>query len=226
MTTYKTTMEIFNESELSKTRIFERRDKLSCLKRLFPTQFDFPDWVPANKMNRLIRPSNLAIRRNYLEVVQKLRSSSREHERTSHERALSDRIRVFTRKTILPSVWIGNHCIDLFIPNVRSQPGEVRKMRGLAIEVDGNVHDLESKMRKDQTKSEVLQMIGIGEVHIPNLEFNEPTVLAIQKNLKDLKPLDSRERRRVWRRIELITIALQMSDDAFYRLFTSGGRHD
>lgn len=217
---------IFNESEFSRTRLFKSRERLSCLRQLYPTQFKFPEWVPNQRIGRIHRPPHELIKKAYIELVKKKNASSREHERTSHERQLAYRLMIFTNKAILASTWIGHHCFDLFIPNVRSEIGEGRRMRGLAIEVDGDVHNLESKMRKDERKSEILQMIGVGQTHIPNLEFNEPTVKIIQERLKGLKPLDSRERRRLWKRIYLITIALQMNDKAFYDLFIGGGRHD
>ena len=216
-------MGISHEMRVSKKMLCEARGRLACLDELYPKQFEFPNWVQGELRKDLVRPSFETLHRLYWELVQKKERNSREHLRTHKERAFVENLRTFNAKTILHSVWIGNHCMDIFVPNVRSALGDGRRMRGLVFEIDGDVHFYEDKMRKDEIKSDILKMIGIGETAIPNWQFGEKTIKAIQAGLNGLRPLDSRERRRLWRRIYLLTIAIQMNDKCFYEVFTAGG---
>ena len=85
--------------------------------------------------------------------------------RTRAERYLHQLLRESTGEDIKASMWIGNHCVDLFIPRI-----------GLAIEVDGDIHDNEMKMRKDELKEEFLAKLGIMVWHINNNEIRRRAV--------------------------------------------------
>jgi hypothetical protein len=95
-------------------------------------------------------------------------------------------------------------------------------MRGLAIEVDGDIHNDEAKMKKDELKVRSLAALGIGTLSIANWDFHESVVQHVQRNIGSLKPLESRERRRLWKRIYLFTLAMNLNDREFFRLFQEG----
>lgn len=216
-------MGIAHEMQASKKALWKARERLASINELYPKQFYFPEWVQGEVKSDLARPSFETLHRLYWELVQEKERKSLEHLRTDKERSFVESLRTFNAKTILHSVWIGNHCMDIFVPNVRSPLGDGRRMRGLVFEIDGDVHFYEDKMRKDEIKSDLLKMIGIGEAAIPNWQFGEKTIKALQASLNGFRPLDSRERRRLWRRIYLLTIAIQMNDKRFYEVFTNGG---
>lgn len=156
----------------------------------------------------------------YEELVKKLNLRSKENERTFSDRIFHKKVKFYSGKRVMQSVWIGLQCIDFFIPNIRSLHISNPTMRGLAIEVDGDVHNYESKMRKDELKGNSLFMLGIGHTSVPNWEVSHPAVRAFLNSLNTLKGLDSRERRRLWRRIYLITLALHLPKAEFFSIFT------
>ena len=89
--------------------------------------------------------------------------------RTRTERYLHYLLTKGTKEDIRASVWIGNHCVDLFVPRI-----------GLAIEVDGDIHHNEMKMRKDELKEGCLEKLGIMVWHIENTEVGRRAVDIIK----------------------------------------------
>lgn len=171
----------------------------------------------------LVRPADGLLREAYEKLVLAKGLSMRQMERTGPERELYQRLKDASRKQILRSVWIGRHCIDLFVPNLKSESIGASVMRGLAIEVDGDVHNYEGKMRKDHNKVQTLFSIGVAQATVLNTDLSKPTVLSMIQKINVLPTLDSRERRRLWRRIYLITLALNLTDRHFNQLFSDKG---
>lgn len=198
------------------------QDRLSILKRLYPREFTNLK-VNKSTQKNLGRPSFQKLNAEYNSICTVKLIYERETMRTVRELKLLHSFQAATHKHFYHSTWIGSACFDLFVPNVRSNVNGGRVMRGLLIEVDGDVHNLESKMRKDELKIEVAQMIGIGVTSVPNFEFSESTVKNIIEKVNMLQPLESRERRRLWRRIYLLTLAIHLSDDEFFALFSKAG---
>lgn len=114
---------------------------------------------------------------------------------TGYEKQLVDDLRALTKLEVLQSVWIGNHCLDIFIPGL-----------GFAIEVDGSVHDKEHKMRKDSLRDKNLGSIGINVMSIPNkrIEYLGPAFFIHFQ--KEKKVLSTYQKRRMWRDIYIITL--------------------
>lgn len=192
--------------------------KLGCLKKIYPKEFYFPSWVRKNNTNYL-KPSLNKVEIEYYKLV-KQQKSKYENTITLPERKFFKQLNLHQKKKIYQSIPIGSHIIDLFIPNIRTNlQHPMRIMRGLAIEIDGDVHNYEDKMKKDERKGIELSFIGIGVIHIQNWDFNNPSVDVFTKKHSNLKSLDSRERKRLWRRIMLLTLALRLNNKEFFQLF-------
>lgn len=114
---------------------------------------------------------------------------------TRFEKQLVEDLKALTKLDVLQSVWIGNHCIDIFIPGL-----------GYAIEVDGSVHDKEHKMRKDSLRDKNLGSIGINVMSVPNnqIEYLWPAFLIHFR--KEKKILSTYQKRKMWRDIYIITL--------------------
>lgn len=178
---------------------------------------------PLGTVDELLCPTDQVLRSAYLKLSAQ-KSSNRDCERTHKERTFLKGLKLHSQKQVLPSVRIGGHCVDLFVPNIRSSENGTHVMRGLAIEVDGDIHNDEGKMRKDELKNAMLSILGIGMTSIPNWDLREPTVRILQQQLGSFRRLDSRERQRLWRRIYVLTLAWHLSDREFLSLFTKHSR--
>ena len=145
--------------------------------------------------------------------------------RTTTENSVMDQIIKCTNLTCIPSVWIGLFNYDIFVPGFGK--GDDRKNgnfspQGMAIEVNGPVHDREGKQVKDELKSELLRVLGIQQFVINNDECREKTVKNIIGNLANKNfHLDFRAKKRVWMRVHLATISTNLDDlewEKFLRL--------
>lgn len=129
---------------------------------------------------------------------------------TESEDRIYGLIKKNTKLEVLRSVWIGNMNIDLFIPSVRSVPGmnngNGRSLKGIAIEVDGCIHNKIFKMKKDNKKYETLHGLSIGTLSVENQDFKNETVQNLISNLKNLKKLDTRAKKRLMRNIYYTTL--------------------
>ena len=116
-----------------------------------------------------------------------------------------------------------DRCIDVFVPNICAsalpQFSNQRTMKGLALEIDGPIHDNQLKMKKDISKYQLLHQLGIGVVVIENRESRERTVLKLIEGLRSTPKLDSRARKRLWVRIYLNTILYHCDDQTLERLW-------
>lgn len=149
-------------------------------------------------------------------------------ERTHAEQIVSEKIAQMTKLKSYRSFWIANRNIDLFFPTVGSlysrnmRQSEANKpylMRGLAIEVDGPIHDNELKMRKDEAKSNLLKSLGIAHIVIQNTDVAHSMVQKLFKQLRDLDRLDTRAKRRVMRKVYVATLAYHASEQQMAQLY-------
>lgn len=125
-------------------------------------------------------------------------------ERTLRERVLAKKIKEHTKLDFVQSVWIGCFNFDLFL----NQLGEkgTSSMKGLVIEVDGNIHDRQHKMSKDQLRYKMLHELKIAVHCVDNSEINNVTESNFVENIKNLRRLDSRGRKRLMKKIHLFTL--------------------
>lgn len=113
--------------------------------------------------------------------------------RTNSEREISKLLSKNTRLVFQTSVWIGPYNFDIYFDQIRSDKNH--QMRGLVIELDGAIHNLQFKMSKDQHKYEFLQIhLSIGMTSIPNEETKHKMVIKIANRVNSLCRLDHRAR--------------------------------
>lgn len=152
----------------------------------------------------------LELERKYFEIANKLNHSNKPAiARTSFENSLAKKIRQKTKLQFKRSFWVGNFNYDFFF----HQLGEKGKVagKGLVIEVDGAVHDIEPKMRKDQLKYQIAEILRIPVCSISNEDLRESTVASILDKLRRIRRLDTRARKRLLTDIYLFTIITHLS---------------
>lgn len=134
--------------------------------------------------------------------------------RTHSEIYFANEVKRHTRLEVLPSVWIGRFCVDFLIPGIG---GELikgrRKLRGLAVEIDGPIHNIEPKMKKDENRRGVLASLGIGLYSIENSDLNSKPVKAFLNELRELPRLSWRAKQRVMSRVYSWTV---IANNALY----------
>ncbi len=132
-----------------------------------------------------------------------------EAQKTSSERGMADKIRHYTRTKFYQSIWISNHNIDLFFPQLR-----------LAIEINGGIHNNEIKMRKGELKDATLQTLKIRVANIDNEDTNKLTYEIIDHiKAKNIKPIGTLNIRRLWRKIFTVTLARHYSITELSNIF-------
>lgn len=148
--------------------------------------------------------------------------------RTAAERTVFEKIKRATNIVFYPSVWIVNRNVDLFCPAIGALHRPILKgqkvdrvpiMRGFVIEVDGSIHDRELKMKKDTSKYRLINALGIGLTVLHNEAVHDVGVNDLIKQLMQLPRLDSRARRRLWRKIYNATLAYHASDEVMVSLY-------
>lgn len=143
--------------------------------------------------------------------------------RTSAEHCLARLIRKETNLQVMLSVWINRRNVDLFIPGIcgRSSFSNKRFFKGLAIEVDGDVHNLEFKMRKDNAKYEQLHQLDIALYTVQNSDVHQKTVADFRHQLSGTYRLDSRGKKRVLRNIYISTLIANQAEFDLSEFLTS-----
>lgn len=133
----------------------------------------------------------------YLQLVRNLNQRHlMETKQTMSEKGLEKFLKA-KRVRFLKSVWIGRHNVDFYLPNYR-----------LVIEVNGGVHDLEFKMKKDNYRDMVLmEKLGLYSMEVMNDD-----VLAIgiklSRFLSEKKNrINSNIVKNNWRRIYIETLS-------------------
>lgn len=176
-------------------------------------KLDFREWKLNSSLSSSLQLKVLKARYDEL-TLNLTKSRCYESLKTLVEGKVLSDLKAHTRLHVWTSVWIGNHSLDLFIPSLagRGDPGVIG-YNGLAIEVDGSVHDLEYKIRKDHRKIDKLKKLGIAVYSISNHDLREETYRAFLRNLQSQKRLDTRARNRLLRNIYIYTLAVHLKDD-------------
>jgi hypothetical protein len=128
-------------------------------------------------------------------------------DRTFFEDVFYRLLKSHTKLQINRSFWIGKRNIDIFVPAIIAEPkGGIQRLKGLAIEIDGPIHNEEHKMRRDESKFQMLDELSIGSVVIQNHSFDNPTVAKIIRDISSYRNPDFRSKRRLLRSIYIRTI--------------------
>ena len=127
--------------------------------------------------------------------------------RTVSEHRFELELKKYTNREVLTSVWIGNHCNDFFLPSYRRNTHRGVIFKGLVFEIQGSVHEEKSKRNRDEYKESFLTSLGIEVIQIKNSAIYSRTTEGIFEGFNDNPPLDSTDKRNVWARIFIETIA-------------------
>lgn len=145
---------------------------------------------------------------NYKSVVKVLNIKYQpELEKTYHEDKVANLIKANSKILFERSIWIGKRNIDFFLPYLAGNftPNNLR-FKGLAIEVDGPIHNEYQKMQRDNSKYKHLHDIGIAVYTIENSDLLELTFSNMLKSFGAVKKIDYRAKRRLYRNIFIKTI--------------------
>jgi very-short-patch-repair endonuclease len=146
----------------------------------------------------------------YLEISEQLNQLYPQAlKRTKAEIRADLAIRSSTKLQIFRNFWVGNCNIDFFIPALSGEFVDGKKgYSGLAIEVDGEVHDREFKIRKDHHKIDILKDFGVLVYSLMNEDIKSPQFIALLKVINKLKTIDARRKKRLLRNIYTYTLYL------------------
>lgn len=140
--------------------------------------------------------TNETLKKAYYDLVEKLNCKhASESQRTIYEINFAKQIKKYTRRKFYQSVWIQNHCVDFFFPQLK-----------LVVELNGGIHNVEYKMRKDDRRDCNLEKLGI-KVHNLDNEYSNTVVFEIIRLIKDSKTIGSTNLKRLWRNIYIATLA-------------------
>lgn len=148
-----------------------------------------------------------------------LRAECCESIKTSKELLVYSKLQKATKLRIYRSFWIGNHNFDFFINGVGE--GDIK---GLAIEVDGSIHDREFKMRKDEHKGRLLGRLGIAHYSVLNHDLNSSDFRGLLRELPKMRRHDSRCKQRVMRNIKILCLVAHFSLEEWIAKFGEGSR--
>lgn len=131
-----------------------------------------------------------------------------EKQQTQAERCFIDRFKKEWRIQLYSQTWIGNLCLDFFTPAFGTLANRSQtKAKGVAFEIDGGVHNLEMKMKKDAFKMKSLSILNIVLWRFTNEQVYKGAQLPTRIEFsKYFRTLCSRERKRIWSRIYLLTV--------------------
>lgn len=121
---------------------------------------------------------------------------------TNREREFFEKAENQLKLKVHRSVWISKFSIDVFIPAVKQTNG----LHGLVVEVNGDVHNFELKMRKDEKKAEFLHKFRIGVLAVENQDVRLLRTSSLINNIRQTQRPDSREKQRLWRKIYVSTL--------------------
>lgn len=123
---------------------------------------------------------------------------------------------------LYPQTWIGNFCVDIFIPALGAFKPDMQRgylLKGLVFEIDGGVHESEQKMKKDLFKEKSLSDIGIQVWRLKDKQVYDGKTPVRKSINKYFGVVCSRERLRIWGRIYLITIFYHGSSEMIRQYF-------
>lgn len=143
-------------------------------------------------------------------------------EKTSSEIQLARMIKRECKLTFNRSVWIGPFNFDFLFIQLGETGGT--SVKGYVIEVDGPVHDRQVKMSKDQLRYSLLHALKIGLISVPNDGLRDSSFRRIIENLKSIRRLDNRQRKRILRNLYLFTIICNLTDSQLNQFLEQNSR--
>ncbi len=128
---------------------------------------------------------------------------------TPAEKLFLAQFRAIYRVQLMPQVWIGNFLLDYFTPafGVYKTGGRGFRLKGVAFEIDGPIHERQGKSQKDLYKEASLHDLGISVIRLTNEQvYSGSHFLTRSAFDAEYGRLCSRARQRLWSRIHLLTV--------------------
>ncbi|KHD87422.1 MAG: hypothetical protein OM95_14660 [Bdellovibrio sp. ArHS] len=209
--------------ELCRNRSAKKKDafRLSVLRSLYPRLFNDSTTIGVLRINlkSYVHPKHDEICIKYEALNAQLNESFTEQSTpTSSERILRNKLHAVSKCEFLPSIWIGRKNVDLFAPTLSGFNRQLESFCGVAIEVDGPIHDLWPKALKDNHKEELLHWMNILTLRVKNADIAADRLKFLNTRYY-FRPTDTRAKRRIWLKIYLVTIFLNASDQDIESLF-------
>ena len=92
-------------------------------------------------------------------------------------------------------------------------------MNGLVIEIDGPVHNYEGKMKRDNSKFNGAHFLNIATLCIENEDLKCFQIKSFLEGLSSVPLLDSREKSRLLKKVYLITILKNSTEEELESFF-------
>lgn len=161
-------------------------------------------------------PTDNELKYAYEQIVHRLNNKYRDTLcRTPMELEWFSVIKKNRRFDLRRTVWIGNHCYDIFTASLSFRHQDNEKItHGLVFEIDGPSHTSEPKMKKDSYADESLNRLNIGIYRIDGYHKKDAAHI-----LRQTRITDSRERKRIWKKIYLETILSHATPTEIENLF-------
>lgn len=182
--------------------------------------------LEGNQQSNLTHKNNLPknflseCKRLHSKISDRLNKTYPDKVKTNAEKVFINKLKDNSRLQFLSSIWIGNRNVDIFIPSIANKAVyEKPCMQGLAIELNGAIHNTESKMGKDESLANYLRKLQIGVVTFDSDSIHQIYVDQFIRNLAGVRRLDSRSRNRVMLRVYLSTIIKNATHGEISNLF-------
>lgn len=206
--------------------------RFTVLKGLYGSPNGLTKWGVTYFLHRRVK-NRIHLKAEYESICRELKVGRQsEMSRTPAEDKFLSHFKKQWRIQLYPQVWVGNICLDWFTPALaegrRSDLGR-KRFKGLAIEIDGSIHNREQKMKIDSYKEECLTKVGIGLWRYSNEQVFKSHGLPskMQVDTQYVRQC-SRERERLWSRIYLLTLiyhaGAEVLDWHFPGFTNAGGR--
>jgi len=139
--------------------------------------------------------------------------SDSESYRTPSEKKFLTLFKKLSKRNIWRSAWVGPFQIDALVLSCKS---ERRGRSAVAFEIDGGVHNGETKGKKDRQKDAYLESLGIVVHRIHNADVLSRHTQNLIRGIASTPRHSTRTLRLLKRRIFIETIACASSDQKFY----------
>lgn len=169
---------------------------------------------------RVVKHSNLEAIYKY--ICRDLNLKEPDSTTTYSQKMFSQILAKKTRLKFYENVWIGNRNVDFLIPCIKVEE-DGYSCKGVVYEIDGSIHNIEKKIRMDNSLYEQMFKLNLLVKGILNDDLKESTVSSDLAFLLRCPRMSSRERKRLWRNIYILTIYKNMSASLISKIFGEYG---
>lgn len=214
------------------TPVSDRRDSSRLIKQSLSSEGIQMKKVPYKLLKKAYELIMIEHKRN--------KTKKGEFSSTIYEKKFMNTFRSKTGLKIINQHLIGNHFVDLFIPNLKVNPlSNIKSMNellltsmnnkrignpsysGIVVEIDGGIHNDESKMLRDIQRDEFFRRLNLYVYRLENnfVLHTKKLEQFILKMLEEHTRADNKTIQNQMTRIYLATIAFLGQDDLFEKLF-------